>query len=210
MKPGAAFRTVPRETISFALAEHEKLASGQKYIRGLFSGGTLCYEAQVILQPVLGDVFSNAPIKPENSIPGDDSKKHTFIDMGAEEFVEGRVHPMIDFTLRNLRILKEARDPETALIFIDVELGYGSNDDPAGQLVPTIQKAKSFAEEAGRHLPVVASVVGTEGDSQDLARQEAALSGAGVLIMPSNAQAARVSALIACGREIEGKIRGLE
>jgi len=210
MKPGAAFRIVPREAISFALAEHEKLAIGQKYIRGLFSGGTLCYESEVILQPILGDVFSNAPVKPEDKILGDASKKHTFIDMGAEEFVEGRAHPMIDFTLRNLRILQEARDPETAVILIDVELGYGSNEDPAGQLVPAIQKAKSFAKEAGRHLPFVASVVGTEGDSQDLARQEAALSGAGVLIMPSNAQATRISALIACGKEIEAKIRGVE
>ena len=58
---------------------------------------------------------------------------------------------MIDFSLRNLRILQEARDPETAVILIDVELGYGSNPDPAGQLVPVIQKAKGLAKEAGRH-----------------------------------------------------------
>jgi FdrA protein len=191
------------------LAEHKKLARSQQYVRGLFSGGTLCYESETILQPLFGEVFSNAPIKPENKILGDaPSKKHVCIDMGAEEFVEGRAHPMIDFSLRNLRILQEAKDPETAVILIDVELGYGSNEDPAGQLVPVIQKAKSLAKEAGRYLPVVASVVGTEGDFQGLEGQEKALSDAGVLVMPSNAQATQVSALIASGEKIEAAIFG--
>jgi succinyl-CoA synthetase alpha subunit len=206
---GAAAGIVPEANISMALAEHKKLASSQQYIRGLFSGGTLCYESEVILQPILGEVFSNAPINPQKKIPGDaPSKKHSCIDMGAEEFVEGRAHPMIDFSLRNLRILQEARDPETAVILVDVELGYGSNDDPAGQLVPAIQKAKGLAEEAGRYLPVVASVIGTEGDSQNLANQEKALSDAGVLIMPSNAQATRISALIASGEKIKVEVFG--
>ncbi len=209
LKPRSEAGAIPRETISVALAEHKKLARSQRYLRGLFSGGTLCYESESILQQLLGDVHSNAPINHENKVPGDaPSRMHTCIDMGAEEFVEGRAHPMIDFSLRNMRILQEARDPETAVLLIDVELGYGSNADPAGQLVPVIRKAKSLAEKAGRHLPVVASVVGTEGDFQGLASQEKALSEAGVLIMPSNAQATRVSALIASGKKIEATILG--
>ena len=127
--------------------------------------------------------------------------------MGAEEFVEARAHPMMDFSLRNLRILQEARDPEAAVILLDVELGYGSNADPAGQLVPFVQKARRLAEDAGRSLPFVASVVGTEGDFQGLARQEKALSEAGVLVMPSNAQATRLAALIASGKSGDAKIR---
>jgi len=207
VKPKVAASSIPNETISIALAEHGKLAESQQYIRGLFAGGTLCYESETILQPLLGNVFSNAPITPENKVPGDaPSKKYACIDMGAEEFVEGRAHPMIDFSLRNMRILQEARDPETAVILIDVELGYGSNADPAGQLVPVIQKARGLAKMAGRHLAVVASVVGTEGDFQGLASQEKALSDAGVLIMPSNAQATRVSALIASGEKIQAAI----
>jgi FdrA protein len=203
-KSEVASAIISNGAISVALENHRKLARDQQYVRGLFSGGTLCYESEIVLQPLLGEVFSNAPIKPENKILGGaPSKKHTCIDMGAEEFVEGRAHPMIDFSLRNLRILQEARDPETAVILIDVELGYGSNNDPAGQLVPAIQKAKALAKEAGRHLPIVASVVGTEGDFQGLASQEKALLDAGVLIMPSNAQATWVSALIACGEKIE-------
>jgi FdrA protein len=207
--PEAISEIVPEETISMALAEHKKLASSQQYIRGLFSGGTLCYESEIIIQQILGEVFSNAPIEQQKKITGNaPSKKHSCIDMGAEEFVEGRAHPMIDFTLRNLRILQEARDPETAVILIDVELGYGSNDDPAGQLIPTILKAKGLAKEAGRYLPVVASVIGTEGDSQNLMNQQKNLSDAGVLIMPSNAQATRISALIASGEEIKAAMFG--
>jgi FdrA protein len=204
--PAAA---LPREAVSFASAENRKLAKSQKYIRGLFAGGTLCYESQSVLQPLLGEVYSNAPVKPQYRIPGDaPSKKHTCVDMGAEEFVEGRAHPMIDYSLRNLRILQEARDPETAVILIDVELGYGSNADPAGQLVPVILKAKGLAMEAGRHLPFVASVVGTEGDFQGLDKQVKALEDAGVLVMPSNAQATRVSALIASGEKVGPAILG--
>src|SRR5271157_1883382 len=209
VKPSAAAPIIPMETVSIALAEHEKLAESQQYIRGLFAGGTLCYESQTILQPLFGEVFSNAPIKPEDNVPGNaPSKKHVCVDMGAEEFVQGRAHPMIDFTLRNMRILQEAKDPEIAVLLIDVELGIGSNADPAGQLVPVIQKAKGLAKEAGRYLPVVASVIGTESDFQGLASQEKALSDATVLIMSSNAQATRDSALIASGEKIEAAIFG--
>jgi len=208
-KRGVGAELIPRMAVSIALEENKELAKTQRYIRGLFAGGTLCYESQSILQPLLGDVYSNAPIRSQNKILGDaPSKKHTCIDMGAEEFVEGRAHPMMDFSLRNMRILQEARDPETAVILIDVELGYGSNADPAGQLVPTIQKAKRLAEDASRSLPFAASVVGTEGDFQGLARQEKALSNAGVLIMPSNATATRLAALIASGRGVEANILG--
>jgi FdrA protein len=209
MKPSVAVRNISNENISIALAEHKKLGKSQQYIRGLFAGGTLCYESEIILQPLIGEVFSNAPIKSANEVTGDaPSKKHACIDMGAEEFVEGRAHPMIDFSLRNVRIIQEAKDPETAVILIDVELGYGSNADPAGQLVPVIQKAKGLAKEAGRHLTIVASVVGTEGDFQGLASQEKALSEAGVLILPSNAQATWFSAVIAAGDRIDTAIFG--
>jgi FdrA protein len=200
---------IQREKISIARVEHEKLTRGQQYIRGLFAGGTFCYESQRVLQPLFGEVYSNAPVKPAYKLSGGaPSKKHTCMDMGAEEFVQGRAHPMIDFSLRNMRILQEARDPETAVILIDVELGYGSNADPAKQLAPVIEQAKGLANAAGRHLAFVASVVGTDGDFQGLAGQEKALMDAGVMIMPSNAQATKVAALIASGTKVENAILG--
>jgi FdrA protein len=190
------------EVVALARSERGRLAKGQRFVRGLFSGGTLCYESQVILRPLVGIVYSNAPVESKSKVDGEaKSKGHACIDMGAEEFVEGRAHPMMDFSLRNLRIVREAKDASTAVILLDVELGYGSNADPAGQLIPAINKARDLARKEARYLAFVASIVGTDGDSQGLERQQKALSDAGVMILPSNAQATRAAALIATGTE---------
>jgi FdrA protein len=181
-----------------AFAEASRLAPSQKHVRGLFAGGTLCYEAQVVLSPLVGDVYSNSPIDPRLRLGGQaKSKGHTCVDMGAEDFVVGRAHPMIDFTLRKMRILEEAKDPETGVILLDLELGIGSNPDPAGELSPTIRKAKAMAQDASRYLSVVASVVGTDGDFQGLEKQEKTLAAEGVLLAGSNAAASFMAALIA-------------
>jgi hypothetical protein len=106
---------------------------------------------------------------------------------------------MIDHRLRNERILKEAGDPKVAVILLDVVLGYGSHPDPASEMVPVIQQAKDLADKAGRHLVVVGFVCGTSLDPQDLAKQEAALRDAGVILAESNAQAVRLAAAVALG-----------
>ena len=49
---------------------------------------------------------------------------------------------MIDPTLRNSEIVKHASDPATAVIVIDVELGYGSHPDPAGAVLPAVTEAR--------------------------------------------------------------------
>ncbi len=190
--------TFPNEKIlSIASKEYVKLAPKQKYIRGLFSGGTLCYESEMILKGLIGNVSSNMPLKPALKLSNPhQSQMHTCVDLGAEEFVVGRPHPMIDPTLRKQRILQEARDPETGTILLDIVLGYGSHPDPAGALAPVIAQAKKKAEEDGRYLPVVASIIGTELDPQNLTEQEEKLKEAGVVVLPSNAQATRMAALI--------------
>jgi len=185
------------EILSIAQSEWSKMSSDQKFVRGLYSGGTLSYEAMILLTPLLEGIFSNSPLKPHLKL--DDStlsKDHTCVDMGAEEFVIGRPHPMIDYTLRNQRIIKEGNDPETAVILLDVVLGYGSHDNPAAELIRPIQEAKQAAESKGMYLSVVASIVGTTLDHQKLNEQITALEDIGVIVMPSNAQAARLSALI--------------
>lgn len=193
-----------KRLISAAESEYGKLAPSQRFVRGLFAGGTLSYEAQVILQPLFEEVYSNSPLKRELEIEGEaPSRKHVCIDMGAEEFVVGRAHSMIDFTLRKRRILLEAKDPETAVILLDVELGYGSNPNPAGELIPVIRQARNLARKAGRHLPMVASIVGTDDDFQGMEGQERSLRAAGVLVAPSNAQASRLAALIASRGKLE-------
>ncbi len=175
-----------------------RLSARQRYVRGLFSGGTFCYEASMLLGAALGEVRSNAPVDPRMRLADvHKSKGHTLVDLGDDEFTRGRPHPMIDLRLRNERILTEARDPEVAVILLDVVLGYGAHPDPAAELAPVLAKARAAARKAGRNLPVVGFVCGTADDPQGLTRQEEALRAAGMLLTGSNAQAARLAAAIA-------------
>jgi len=118
------------------------------------------------------------------------------VDLGEEEFTVGRLHPMMDNDLRIRRILQEASDPQTAVLMLDVVLGYGAHPDPAQELAPALRKARLLAAESGRVLPVVASVTGTEQDPQRLSQQASALLEAGVTLCASNAAAARLAARI--------------
>jgi succinyl-CoA synthetase alpha subunit len=169
---------------------------GQRYIRGLFSGGTFCYEACAILgqgTPPALTVWSNAPVDPKRAIEDPwKSREHTLIDLGDDVFTRGRPHPMIDLRLRNERMLEEAADPQVAVILLDVVLGYGSHPDPAAEIVPVLMKIKKKT----RSPAIVASVCGTDEDPQGLERQEAALRDAGVLLTESNAAAARLAGAI--------------
>ncbi|MDD5628300.1 MAG: acyl-CoA synthetase FdrA [Elusimicrobia bacterium] len=185
-----------------AAEEAARFARGQRFVRGLFSGGTFCGEAQVIFRDVLREVYSNAPLGSNKALADAwKSQGHTVVDLGEDAFTVGRPHPMIDFSLRNRRILDEAKDPETAVILLDVVLGFGSNMDPAGELVPAIAAARKTAEEAGRHLAFVCSVTGTEKDPQKRSKVESALQAAGAKVLPSNAAAARFAGCMA--RELE-------
>jgi FdrA protein len=178
---------------------HEPAASlpkpgkGRRYIRGLFSGGTFCYEASLLLGQALGDVRSNAPADPRNRL--DDvwlAHGHTVIDLGDDVFTRGRPHPMIDHRLRNACLLREALDPEVAVILFDVVLGYGSHADPAGEMVPVLREALAKSPD----VVFVGFVCGTERDAQGLLSQEMRLREAGVLLADCNASAVRLAASI--------------
>jgi FdrA protein len=106
---------------------------------------------------------------------------------------------MIDFRLRNEQVVAVAQDPATAVILLDIVLGYGSHSDPAGAIAPAIERAARIASEAGRTVTFVASVCGTDGDPQGLAAQESTLRSVGALLAPSNARAARLAARVASG-----------
>jgi len=181
----------------------KQLQPGQRYLRGLFSGGTLCYEAQVIWREALSEpVFSNAPLDKENQLPDSTrSQGHTAVDLGEEEFTVGRPHPMIDNSLRIRRLLQEAGDPEVAVILLDVVLGFGAHPDPAAELAPAVLNARNLATQSGRGLIVVASVTGTEEDPQRLSRQVQTLEQAGVVVCPSNATASRLVTRIVSSHE---------
>jgi len=170
----------------------ERFAPGQRYLRGLFSGGTLAYEALLILRDYLPAVYSNAPLGKDHRLADSlVSQAHTIVDLGEDEFTVGRLHPMMDHDLRIRRLQQEADDPEVAVVLLDVVLGYGAHPDPAGELAPAIANARSRAAEAGRHLEVVAVVVGTDEDPQDLDAQVQQLEEAGAQVHTSNDAAVR-------------------
>jgi FdrA protein len=129
-------------------------------VRGLFSGGTLCGEAAQIVGA--GE----------------------FTDYGADEYTQGRAHPMIDPSLRLEHLAAAARDPDVAVLLLDVVLGYGAHPDPAGELAPVIGAADKH---------VIVALCGAAGDPQGLDGQRAALEAAGAVVTRSNAHAARLA-----------------
>jgi hypothetical protein len=124
------------------------------------------------------------------------SQEHTCVDFGDDDFTKGRPHPMIDPSIRVEQLSVEARDETVAVVLLDFVLGYGAHKDPVDEMSQAIKDAKSLQESKGNHLIVVASVCGTENDPQDLMESERRLKEAGVIVMPSNAQAVRLAGLI--------------
>ncbi|MFE5429182.1 acyl-CoA synthetase FdrA [Peribacillus simplex] len=158
-----------------------KLKPEQKYIRGLFSGGTLCDEAMHAALDKFEKIYSNIQRDPEYRLKDINvSQEHTFIDFGDDEFTQGKPHPMIDPSTRIARFIKEAKDPSVGVIVMDFVLGYGAHEDPVGAMLPAIIEAKQLAEEEGRHLEIIGYVLGTELDSQDIEDQVNKLLAAGV------------------------------
>lgn len=175
----------------------QRFTAGQKYLRGLFSGGTLAYEAQHLLTEYVPKVYANAPINKENKLKDSlVSVEHTVVDLGEDEFTVGRLHPMMDNELRIRRLMEEADDPEVAVILMDVVIGFGSHPDPASELAPAIAEAKAKAEKAGRYLEVVVVCTGTEEDPQKLSNQIRQLKRGGAWVDTSNEAAVRYAGQI--------------
>jgi succinyl-CoA synthetase alpha subunit len=182
-------------------AQIARLAPTQKHLRGLYSGGTYCTEAQYLWKSAGIHTWSNAPVDRKLALPhGAPSRGHTAVDLGADEFTVGRPHPMIDFAARTERLAAEARDASVAGIVLDVVLGYGANADPAGELAPAVRGARGIAAKDGRNLIVLGFVCGTEDDPQGLAGQAAKLAEAGMILAPTSSAAARLAARVVAGR----------
>ncbi|HDX8872724.1 TPA: acyl-CoA synthetase FdrA [Klebsiella michiganensis] len=160
--------------------------NSRRYIRGVFAGGTFCYESQLICQRNGITAHSNTPIKGNLALNNIwQSEGHTLIDMGDDDFTRGRPHPMIDPTLRNQRIIAEINDPQTAVVLFDLVLGYGAALEPAEGLL----KLLNATDRAASPL-LIAHVCGTQSDPQQRSVQIDALRRYGVLVADSNAQAA--------------------
>jgi FdrA protein len=178
------------------------MAPTQRHVRGIFSGGTFCFEAQLIHAAAGFSAFSNTPTTGNQTLEQvGQSRENTIIDMGDDEFTQGRPHPMIDPSLRDARIRQEAGDPSTAVILFDVVLGYGSAADPTAGLIGAIGTASAKARGEGRRIAFIGYVCGTDQDPQNRASIVAALQSAGVLVATSNAEAAVWSATVLANRQ---------
>jgi FdrA protein len=159
----AAERAVDRKLPASADAQLKTITAGR--IEGLYCGGTLCAEAALIFR--------------RRGLSG-----HRFVDLGDDEYTRGRPHPMIEPEIRNDHIARAMADPAVGLVLVDLVLGFGSHENPAGVLVKAIKGEK----------PVIASVTGTDQDPQVWSRQVALLREAGVIVAASNAHAAELAA----------------
>lgn len=152
------------------------------YLRGLFSGGTLAYEAMLGLQTLMSPLYSNSPISNSQILQDPlHSQAHTVVDLGGDEFTVGRLHPMIDNDLRIRRLRQEAADPDVGLILLDIVLGEASHPDPAAELAPVVSEIRDSRPE----IDVVVIVVGTDEDPQDLQSQIERFSAAGAEVFRS-------------------------
>lgn len=166
--------------------------SQRQYIRALYSGGTLAAEAQYLMQGQLGCVEYN----PEPGYTG-----HAVIDLGDDQFTQGRPHPMIDPSYRAESLVHEWADPEVAVILLDLVLGYGSHDNPAAPLADAILEART---QYGDVVTVVASICGTDRDPQNFATQKSLLEDAGVFVFPTNAYATEAAIQLLMSRRRVG------
>ncbi len=153
-------------------------------LRGLYSGGTLCDEAQRLLLPLIGEMSSNTPVKGCSKMTDlYKSAGNCIIDLGDDDFTRGKAHPMIDPGYRCERMIEEIADEKVGLIMFDVVLGYGSHPDMASEMIASI---KTGCSKSGRNPVFAACICGTQQDPQNYDRQKAILEEAGVFVFPTN------------------------
>ena len=178
-------------TLLFSVAAHARgtLDRQRHWIRGVYTGGTLCGEAQIILRDAGEPYWSNAAIP--GALPQSSAMAHRLVDYGADEYTRGRPHPMIDPALRDQALAAALDEQDVAAVLFDCVIGHGAHADPAGAVARVIKAAASRVRPA-----LVASVTGTDSDPQNRAAQVRILQEAGVLVAASNAEAAALALTI--------------
>lgn len=167
------------------------LDPARRKVVGLYSGGTLCYEALTIATDHLGPIHSNVPLDKSLTVETAGPEDHLFLDLGEEEYTQGRPHPMIDPQARIEFLERQAEDETVAAVLLDVVIGDGSHEDPAGMLAPAVEKVVASG------ALVVAYVLGTNLDPQGFDRQQETLRAAGCLVTETAARAALAACAVA-------------
>lgn len=172
--------------------------SVQTKIRGLYTGGTLAYEAATLMKEAL--MIDKYRKYDEGYLLQHEG--HEVIDLGDDMYTQGRPHPMIDGTTRFQFIEETSKLPEVAVVLFDLVLGYGAHEDMAASLSKAIKKAMANAANEGRKLYFVGSICGTKKDPQNYDSQLKLMLDAGAIMTDSNFSAVR-TALRMIGHEVE-------
>jgi len=195
---GKSYRLESDEELHQIAAEAIKgVAPYQKYLRGMYTGGTYLDEAMRAMEGIIGPIYSNAPLSPEYKLEvSTNSIRNSAVDYGEEEFTQGRPHPAIDPGIRQPYIMKEARDREVAVIILDFILTPPGHMDPVGYVLRDVVNAQKEAAAEGRKLIFIATVLGTDADIQNKKEQCRKLEEVGVIVAKTNFVAAKLAAEI--------------
>lgn len=165
-------------TIAEVLADKPQLL-------GLFCGGTTAYEALYLLRAAGLDLRSNLG---KGKQP--EGRDGVLLDLGDDQYTQGRPHPMIEPLLRNEQLEELLPQGEPTLLLFDVVLGFGSHDDPAGLL------AEALTSLDREDVVAVASITGTADDPQGYLAARQRLEEAGAIVMEDNRRAAELAAAV--------------
>lgn len=188
---------VTPKLVHYPALEHtsEHLCPSQRYLRGVFTGGTFNYEAQAVLKNAGFALSSNAPLEGVERFSAQSLSTpsgHVLWDLGDDDYTLGRPHPMIDPALRNAYLLREASREEVAMVLFDVVLGFGSDPDPLQTLVPTLKSIQALP-----HPPLLLThICGTDTDPQSYATVKATLETYGVVVAQSNWEASQLASIL--------------
>ena len=184
----SGFGMTDGEIAQLAKDSVSKLAKDKKFFRGLYCGGTFTEEALQYFSAHNKDVtlYSNLSnrycVKLEDS---EVSQGHAILDLGAEDFTAKAPHPVFDPSLRLCRLRKELEDPEVGVVLLDFITGPGVAADPIS----------AFACECAKHPEIVfiSTICGSYEDPQNVVEKEKLLKDAGVIVVKSNYQSAKLA-----------------
>jgi succinyl-CoA synthetase alpha subunit len=177
--------------------ELEKYNENQKYLRGVYCGGTFAEESLIYLNKHNPGMELYCNLNTSYAIQLEDhlhSKGHALIDLGSEEFTLDAPHPVFDPELRLKRFRQEAADPETAVILLDFITAPGVHEDP---VLPFAQACAEAIKARKGALTVIASICGSANDPQDITKCGQALIDAGVILTGSNHQSTLLASALA-------------
>ena len=189
-----AFGYSDRELDEIASRELKKYGKKQKYLRGLYCGGTFTEEGLIYYSANCAGVklYSNLSTKYTVKLADkEESYENTVLDLGAEDFTADAPHPVFEPKLRLKRLKKELADESVAVITLDFITGPGVHEDPVGSFLEEISAARA---KRGDNFTLIANVCGSKLDPQNAPKLREDLKKAGVIVTDSNFQTAKLAA----------------